>query len=180
MRRIGFGWGAIWQIDFFKVSVLHTPENVAPGSVQGLHIVVMSPQPLSKARPCSGRIRERGVVTPVLVVELPSLNGGVCTHCLGKVGHDMPASVTVTLVRETIVAARAKRSGESVLIKCDHVRHRIYQPLGWGCGGRADHHRESFCFGEVEKPLEPGKFKFFRLRLETAPGEFGHADVPDP
>src|SRR6266550_717928 len=40
VRRIWVGGRAIGQIDLVKISVLHTPEDVAPGPVQGRYIAV--------------------------------------------------------------------------------------------------------------------------------------------
>src|ERR1700676_4544902 len=135
---------------------------------------------MSETDPSRRGIGNRGAVTAILVVDLPSVNRRVTTYRLSRTRDDPAASSPITFVGKTIMPPGAKRAGQSVLVQRNHFGHRIHQPLRWSGGRRSDNHGKSFLLGKIEKSMEPGKIITFRCRFEPAPGKFSYPNITDP
>lgn len=71
---VGVSRSAIRQLDLIEVPVFHAPEHIAPSFVQARDGFIPLSKPLTKSDSDCGRERNGGVMTAVLVVDLPRMD----------------------------------------------------------------------------------------------------------
>jgi len=115
-------------------------------------------------------------MTAVLVVDLPRMDCRMVADRLRQLRYDLLAFDSIPLMRKTVVSPRTERPRQAILIKCDHVGHRVNEPLGRACRWRSYHRRKPRLVNEVEESLQPGKIVALRFGFETAPSEFSYTN----
>ena len=172
---VRLGHRQVRQADVVEIGVLHRPEHIAPGPVQGLGRLVALRQPVLKGRAGGVGVAERRRVAGIFVVRLPGRHMRVPAIALGQKRHDPRAFRPVAAMREAVVPARAEAARAAVLVQRQHVGVAVQHPARRGGSGRAKHHLQALGAKRLDRPVEPGPVEAARFRLHPAPGKFADA-----
>ena len=177
MRRVRLGHGQVRQADLVKAGIVHRPEHIAPGAVQGLRRLVTLGEPVAKGLQRHGRIGQNRVVAGIFVIGLPGGDMRVAAIAPRENLGDAGAFGAVAFMREIIVPARAEPARAALAVMGQHIWMAVQHPAGRRGGGGAQDHFQPGRPQRVDRAVQPVKLQLARLRFHPRPGEL--AD-PDP